>query len=519
MNKKKFLKNSGWFLAVCLFLTACDAGFDAINIDETRVTSVDPALQLNNAIVSSGFGFGQLLCETTVVRQGVSPFPGVLTCANLNQDNRNQTQAHWTSRYPNQIRELTDAINNSDPGSNIHNMARIWRLYNFMLLTDTYGDVPYSEAAQAFPGEIVFPRFDPQQEIYTGNNGILAELSDATAALNPGASAPTDALYFGNVAQWQRFGNSLLLRAAMRLTKVEPATAEAYVGIAVSGPGGLMQSNEDNAKIRHTNDYTNGVGNSLTGGESPNYYMDEFFVNYLFDNNDPRLGAIAVRYPGATGGGDQWTSIEQGTEEFAPGNQIGMPQGYDNTTIVPVAQNAGLSSFFAYTQFDRTTITASLVPTFIATYSQQQLLLAEAVVHGWAQGDAATLYAQGIEAHMQQLADYGQRATIPQGDIDDYVQANPLSQTQGEQIEDINIQYWVSSLMNGPEAWANFRRSGYPDLPPNPFPASDLTNEDFFRRLTYPLAEFSVNRSNFEEAVARQGPDILDTRVWWDVAQ
>ena len=74
----------------------------------------------------------------------------------------------------------------------------------------------------------------------------------------------------------------------------------------------------------------------------------------------------------------------------------------------------------------------------------------------------------------------------------------------------------MSSFLNGPEAFANFRRSGYPDLAPNPYPGSEI-NGDFIRRLTYPDSEFSVNNDNVQQAVARQGPDNLDTRVWWDV--
>jgi hypothetical protein len=70
--------------------------------------------------------------------------------------------------------------------------------------------------------------------------------------------------------------------------------------------------------------------------------------------------------------------------------------------------------------------------------------------------------------------------------------------------------------LNGPEAWSNFRRSGFPLVAPNPYPGSDLKTEDFIRRLTYPDSEFTVNRENIEAAIARQGPDILDTRVWWD---
>ena len=70
--------------------------------------------------------------------------------------------------------------------------------------------------------------------------------------------------------------------------------------------------------------------------------------------------------------------------------------------------------------------------------------------------------------------------------------------------------------MNGPETFANFRRSGYPELTPNPYPGSEIDG-DFIRRLTYPDAEEAVNSASVNEAISRQAPDNLDTRVWWDV--
>jgi hypothetical protein len=84
-------------------------------------------------------------------------------------------------------------------------------------------------------------------------------------------------------------------------------------------------------------------------------------------------------------------------------------------------------------------------------------------------------------------------------------------------MEQIGNQYWVASFLNGYEGFANFRRTGYPALTPNPYPGRDISG-DFIRRLSYPDAEFSVNNANIQAAVQRQGPDNLDTRVWWDTA-
>ena len=83
-------------------------------------------------------------------------------------------------------------------------------------------------------------------------------------------------------------------------------------------------------------------------------------------------------------------------------------------------------------------------------------------------------------------------------------------------LEQINSQYWVSSFLNGSEAWANFRRSGFPVLPINMYPGKDPSVKDFIKRLVYPVRERSVNEANYKEAVARMGPDELGTPIFWD---
>ena len=85
-------------------------------------------------------------------------------------------------------------------------------------------------------------------------------------------------------------------------------------------------------------------------------------------------------------------------------------------------------------------------------------------------------------------------------------------------LEQINTQYWIASFLNGPEAFANFRRTGFPALAPNPYgqPNNRMSNGTFIRRITYPTSELSVNTTNVNAAIAVQGADKLDTRVWWD---
>ena len=114
---------------------------------------------------------------------------------------------------------------------------------------------------------------------------------------------------------------------------------------------------------------------------------------------------------------------------------------------------------------------------------------------------------------MEQLASYDANSAVPAASIDAYLAATPLSTTAP--LEHINTQYWVASFLNGPEAFANFRRTGFPNLAPNPFPGKSIKGT-FIRRLTYPNSEISVNKTNVDAAIGRQGADDLDTKVWWD---
>jgi hypothetical protein len=191
--------------------------------------------------------------------------------------------------------------------------------------------------------------------------------------------------------------------------------------------------------------------------------------------------------------------------------------GHDNTSIVPVATAKGLASFYEFSQVDRLRVAGRTAPAYFVTAAQTLLLLAEAKQRGWitTATTAAEFYENGIRAHMEQLADYGAGASVSSTDIDAYIAAHPLAADNATAFEQINEEYWVASFLNGPEAFANFRRSGYPDLAPNPFSGKDITG-DFIRRLTYPNSEISVNTDNVNAAIARMGADDLDTRVWWD---
>ncbi|MPR33009.1 SusD/RagB family nutrient-binding outer membrane lipoprotein [Salmonirosea aquatica] len=495
-------------LATCLFATSCDKGFDEMNTNKTAATTVNPVFLLNNAVINASFPSPILWYDMSIVQQTVTPNSGVLTGANFNQDNRDYTQQIWLRYYPDVIRNTKTTIDlaSKDPArSNLVNMTRIWQAHAFMVLTDTYGDIPYFDAGVGFINQVVLPKYDPQEAIY---KDIIKELKEASAALD--ASKPkenADIMYAGDIAKWKKLGYSLLLRAGMRLTEVDPTLAQQTVKDAVQG--GLIESNADNAVVRHNANYNNALGSTLNGTEGNNIYLGAPFVNYLKSTNDPRLGSIAVRYVGATSGPQQIPA----NAKTDPSVQIGMPFGFDNISIKEQATKDGLASFYAYSQIDRTRLAKQQSPMFLVTYGMNQLLLAEAATRGWVVGSAEDYYKKGVRAHMEQMALYDVNSAIPSSAIDAYLAANPFDASKA--LEQINTQYWIATFMNGPESFANWRRSNFPKLTPNPFPGKSIKG-NFINRLTYPNSEVSVNSANLKEAVGRMGADDLDTKVWWD---
>ncbi|WKN43165.1 SusD/RagB family nutrient-binding outer membrane lipoprotein [Tunicatimonas pelagia] len=514
MNKLTILR----YLPVLLLLVfACDDGFDELNTNVVDPTAddVDPVFQLNEAVINMSFPNSVLVYDMGIIQQIITPNSGVLTGANFNQDNRNSTEQIWRNYYRGVVRHTRDIISriSDDPErSNLLQMTRILQAHAFMILTDTYGDIPYFNGGKGNTELVLYPSYDAQSEIYPD---ILMELTEAATALDGSGEVETaDVLYGGDIDQWRKYANSLILRGGMRLSKVDPTTAEQRVQQAFQA--GIITDNSDNMVIRHDNNYRNETGRILNATEANNYYLAGPFVTYLQEMDDPRLRSIAVTYVDAASGPGQVLG-PNGNGTSDPEVHIGMPVGNNDETARQAAAALGLDSFYEFAQADRERVVTQTTPMFMVTAAQNHLLLAEAASRGWVTGSAEELFHAGIRLHMEQMAAYDNDSVVPEEEIVAYIASNPLNDATA--LQQINDQYWVASFLNGPEAFANFRRSGFPNLDPNPFPGQDLINEEFIRRYTYPSSEIIVNTENVNAAIDRMGADILDTRVWWDVAQ
>ncbi|MEJ0105146.1 MAG: SusD/RagB family nutrient-binding outer membrane lipoprotein [Bacteroidota bacterium] len=396
--------------------------------------------------------------------------------------------------------------------ANLHQIARIMKALVFERITDVYGDVPYFQAGLAYHGSVYFPTYDKQQDIYAD---LLKEVSEAVDSLDENADLPPGDMFYSQsdeqIGKWKRFGNTLLLRMAMRLTKVDPETAKSYV---TKVQGLTMTSNDDNAIVPHgTNDpltinrIYRGIGED--GSMQLSGQISKTFIDFLQTNDDPRLPVLSYIYPPDFQPGDDPSG---GSSD--PGDQVGLPNGYDggNTEHGIINYPGYLGDINLYSR-PSPIIFNPTAPTLILTYAESELLLADAAER-WGIGDAETHYNNGVLAAITQLAAYGDDGVIDEGDAQDYLDAHPYDAANG--LEMINTQFWAATFFNEYEAWSNYRRTGFPDLTPVNYPGSQSLNA-IPRRMAYSTVDKQVNSTNYNAAVqGLPGGDKITSRMWWD---
>jgi hypothetical protein len=472
--------------------------------------------------------------ETTIVQQFVIPYnTGATLGFNFNEDIDGMSNPKWDQSYSGgtdgnapPIKNLLQALSILGPSTsrvNLKSMIRIWKAQVFMGLVDEYADVPYTEAGKAVSGGVFYPKYDDDAAIY---DDLYKEIKESVAALNPSADYVSADLFYGanaqpstktanasdQVAKWKKLGNSLLLRLGMRYSKVNPAKAQSIVAEAFAG--GVMASNADNAFVKYDGKLYTYNDNTVLQNFSQFNYAAEPFVNLLKATNDPRGKFMIANFanPGNVAG--------DANPDTVLANQYGVPIGVADAQITAPgspyrgSRGGGLN----YSQFNIWTVASPAAPIFYVTYAQTSLLLAEAAKRGWvAGGDAAaqTYYENGIRADMATYSLYPKTTAISVAEMNAYIAQPAVAYNPTDALKLINTQYWIVNLRNGTEAFANFRRSGYPLLSPNLF--NNKLNGGFVRRMSYPDAEASTNTANYSAAAAAIGGDKLTSRVFWDI--
>lgn len=495
------MKKILYILSLTLILGSCDRGFEELNVNPSAPSQVPVTSKLTaTQLFTSGERYenwrANLIYSSTMM-QHFSATAGYWDGDKYTW-NRGYASSMIDRIYGNAVKTVEDMLVQLDAEEAPEEMkaiTRIMRVFIYHRLTDLYGDVPYSEAGKAVIEGILTPKYDRQSDIYAD---MLKELEESAAALGSGSSGfgSADIMFNGDQAQWKRFANSMMLRLGLRLIKVDPAGAQAWATKAING--GVMQSNADIAYIPHTAgpEGVNKNGNGEVFSADNNMHMSKTFVDFLQD--DPRLPILAMR---------------RSDESTDPADLIGLPNGLD---LQMLEDMTGEENTDAYAGINRNGgITSEAAPMFFQTYAEVEFMLAECAERwGLAGGDPEPHYNAGVRAAMKMLEMYGSDNAIADADIDTYLINKPFDSANA--LEQINTQYWAATFLNEYEAFANWRRTGYPTLVPVNYPGNE-TNGTIPRRLTYSTSEQSSNPDNYAAAVAAQGPDVLTTRVWWDV--
>ncbi|MGX5817157.1 SusD/RagB family nutrient-binding outer membrane lipoprotein [Chitinophaga lutea] len=499
-------------IGAVLGIASCDKGFEEMNVNPNAPTAPNVDFLFSQSILKGNYVYDRAYFYTSYITCGnyVQHFATGKEISVAGSGDKYGVYDFYQSfyyryTYTNVLTTLKELIRAAEAPElvNKKSAARIWRVLIMQRMTDLYGDVPYSDANKALTDANFLPKYDAQADIYAD---LLKELDESIAAFSDQQPkfATADLLYGGDIAKWKKFAYSLMLRVAMRMTKVDADKARQWATKAIQG-GIILQAADqavvkyfDGPQIYNSNPIAyeivnqdlvagaNGAGNTEWGKFS------KTFIDQLKNTNDPRLGVVSVVWRGNVA-----------DTSFAL--QKGLPNGTDGKP----------TDFVTYSEPNPATILKYSAPLIVLSRAEMHFLLTEAILRGWATGTAAATYKTGIEAAMQNWALFGAGGVIPQAKIDAYTAARPLTGTLDQQLSQVHTQFWIASLLDEQEAYANWRRTGYPVLTPVNF-TGNATGGTIPRRLPYAVSEQGINKKHYDEAVARQGPDRLTTRIWWD---
>ena len=544
-------------MACALFFASCsDEYMENMNTDPSKAATIDPNAQLTTAQLQT---YGDLSMMEIYRNYHYAFTQQLMGCWNTTNyggrhtlDN-NEMSRIWTSFYTQSLKNIIDAQYRTAEDAekvNINSVLRIYRVYLMSIITDTYGDAPFSEAGLGFLEGKFNPKYDKQEDIY---NAFFLELEDAINKIDPTKDKVTgDLIYAGDVTKWQQLANSLRLRFAMRISNVNPTKAQTEFENALAANGGVITDASSDALIKYMTiafsfgqeAYSDYRGNSLSQllfgndpANNPSYLCSTFF-NQLYNSGDPRTFKISRCYydglMSATSPDNRvditQEMIEKGID-FSPRDPGSYswepwPTGYDSDICKELAVNNPSVTVTMAREVEpklANNFLKSDNPGVVMTSAEVKFLMAEATVKKWNVGSesAEDLYKQGVRAAMDFLTDnYGCTATTD-AEFDAFIQGRgTFGHTDNQKLEAINTQAWILHFTNPAECWANVRRSGYPKLksPAEYGFGQYLTGgTEIPVRLCYPVLESSYNKKSYNEAIERMGgTDNWHSLLWWD---
>lgn len=487
---KKMFKHSVLLIGLLLAVSACDS-FEVSNENPDVALSIEnnPELLLTNIqrsavnnMVGSAWSEGNLMAQ----------YGARIVFTEFDLFNWGDQSGTWNGLYLSirDAREL-QAIASQKAHVSYEAVSLIMQAWIGQILTDMWGDVPFSEAAAATAEEPVFtPAYDTQEAIY---NQLLENLEKANTLLSA-AYLPNikgDIIFNGNLDKWRRFANSLHLRVAMRLSKVKPTTAQAEItkvfGNAAQYP--IMASNSDNAVLKYLSARPNAhpitEESTYRSGSYNEYRISETVEGVLRSFNDPRLAFWAD--PTAN-------SVAAGSPEIS-GMQNGIVDG-------PAYEYKGGDAFLSKFNSNFFFFAPNRNEARLMQYAEVAFILSEAAFRGWIAADAAQWYNRGVEAAITYWG-------IPMPG--DYLTAQESA--FNNTLERIMQQKYLALFYTDFQGFIEFRRTGFPTtIQPGP----DAFYSTYPSRFEYPSKEEALNAESRQAAISRQGPDEITTKVWWE---
>lgn len=492
--------------------SACTEGFDNLNVSPTAVQQdrVDENLLFTRSLVYGALRYTEFQRAQQLYANHYVQYYSV--AVDYFQTGRYISRNDWSTAYWNaaysdfgmQAQQVIEVTSANPEKVNKTAIARIWKVFIMHRLTDFFGDIPYTEA---FSGDIT-PAYDTQESIYIA---MLEELDLAVQSFDQSKTlgfGSADVIYGGNIAKWIAFANSLRLRLAMRVSEVAPTLAEEHVRAVISD-GRLIADVRDGAIMPYGRDFGNATENlqPMAILRSFNEYrVSTTLLDFLQENQDPRLPMYV--------------------EPIESGEYVGLQNGLNPEEINDINRDD-------YSK-ESLLISNQYAPTILLGHAEVEFLLAEAAVRGWNAADAKTHYDNGVRSAIEFWVNVNEnlRTRIAESDaaalpdvelasdaISNYLAQPNIAFNSANAIEQIITQKWLANISQGFESWAEYRRTGFPRL--NPIPNTDGLSETGGStppsRVRYPIEEETLNGANYDAAVARQGADLMTTKIWWDV--
>jgi hypothetical protein len=512
-----FATGAALTLFASVSLTSCTDNFEDLNTNKTKLTTLtDKELPFlfSRAQQQASYAGGTYQVAQNLFADLYAQY--FATSATYFPSDRyvmrfDWVQNHWRPIYTQVVPQLKTVMENTDAASAERALADIMWVFAFHRLTDYYGPIPYFDAGE--PARSV--KYDPQDKIY---DDFFKRLTAATAILNgKKAERPYgnfDLLYRGDVNKWIKFANSLRLRLALRISKVDPVRAKAEAEAAVAG--GVMTELIDDAymfKTEQGNDH-NGLGRIAIWNE---FRMSASMESILKGYEDPRIGVFFQ--PASTGGTFEGLRNGLNPAQLAGANDVHSNVGRRWVT--------GGGSAWA---------SQLVVPQNIMHAAESYFLRAEGALNNWNMGGTAKqMYDMGINMSMRQwgitdaaaIEGYTSSTKTPvaPGDLlnSPALSNIPIAWSDGasEAIkrEQVGTQKWLALFPDGIEAWAEFRRTRFPKL----YPVANSDNAElpagtFIRRIPFIDLEKNTNGSAVNAAIPLLGSqgDKASTPLWWD---